>query len=164
MHCLRSVRVSSKTLNSTTFTFDRCPEIVCRHIKLGEDVLEDCHKSGITKCEECRTEFRIEYKDYESCGKAMFFMRWKDLGSDPDSDIWDQHLPRHRSKKILADLWEGFLQYDAMGWNGTGGWSRDVAEREPQAGDIARAFGNGDAAAEFDSWRSTALQGRENSS
>ncbi|CZS97431.1 uncharacterized protein RAG0_06516 [Rhynchosporium agropyri] len=49
----------------------------------------------IRRCPECRTEYSIVNPrgNYEGSGQALSYTVWKDLGPDPESDIWKQHLP-----------------------------------------------------------------------
>ena len=61
--------------------------------------------SGVRRCQECRTDYRIDFKDHDSYGLAMFFTRWKDLGDRPESEVWTQN-----SVEPQAQL-EGLLQY-----------------------------------------------------
>lgn len=145
MHRLQSVRVSRRSLNGTTFTDDLCPEMICPHIKLRNSTQES--KSGIRRCRKCCTEYSIDYTYFDGHGMAMFFTRWKDLGTGPESGVWKQHLRGDE----LADLWEGFFRYEAQTHNETAMEGHTEVESQPQAGEIASAFGDGDGP-EFDSW------------
>lgn len=60
---------------------------VCRHVRTRNvDLSQDF---DLQKCQVCRTEWRFERKHYEEQGlEALFFARWKDLGSSPQSEEW----------------------------------------------------------------------------
>ncbi|KAH6713745.1 hypothetical protein BKA61DRAFT_482896 [Leptodontidium sp. MPI-SDFR-AT-0119] len=145
MHRLQSVQVSRRSLNGTTFTNDLCPKMICPHMKLRNSIQES--KSGIRRCRKCCTEYSIDYTYFDGRGKAIFFTRWKDLGSGPESEVWKQHLRGDE----LADLWDGFFRYEAQTHIVTEVEAQAEVEHQPQAGEIALAFGDGDAF-EFDSW------------
>jgi hypothetical protein len=47
-------------------------------------------------CSYCRTEFRVDFKFYHSCGIAMICTWWKDFGDRPEGDDFKRHLRRPR--------------------------------------------------------------------
>jgi hypothetical protein len=79
--------------NSTgpLFEHDQSFEIICQHTWLGVGGVKI--KSGVVRrCQNCRTEYRIDFKYYENHGSTVFFTRWKDLGPGPESEVWMQHI------------------------------------------------------------------------
>ncbi|PVH84124.1 hypothetical protein DL98DRAFT_82961 [Cadophora sp. DSE1049] len=91
MHRLQSVRLQDFP------TVDRLkgiePDTTCPHIDLEpvEEMMQ-YDAPGIKRCDKCRTEFVISYKDYYVFSRAVFLTRWKDLGPSPESDIWKEHV------------------------------------------------------------------------
>ena len=49
---------------------------------------------GLTQCNYCLTEFRIDYKKFEELGSAMFVIKWQDLGEgrSPLDHKWQSHV------------------------------------------------------------------------
>jgi hypothetical protein len=86
----------------------------------------------VKRCQECRTEYRIDFKYYEGHGLAMFLTRWKDLGPGPESEVWMQHLPPR-----VASLRALFTSQTSMGL-------QTKVEDQPHDGDLSSAFGDGD--------------------
>lgn len=62
---------------------------ICAHIRLLP-VLTLIPRG---RCSICRTEFCSGYEDYNVRGLAFFITIWKDLGSKPGNEVWQQHLP-----------------------------------------------------------------------
>lgn len=92
MHRLQSVYVPRKCLSTKpSGRHDQPSEMICPHIRFR--MSEDRTRSRIKRCQECRTEYRIDYKYYDGHGLAIFFTRWKNLGVGPDDEVWTQHLP-----------------------------------------------------------------------
>jgi hypothetical protein len=55
---------------------------------------EDDYQVLMNGCKQCRTEFRIDFKDLGDNGSALFVTRWQDLGKgrsvfDP---VWQAHI------------------------------------------------------------------------
>jgi len=48
--------------------------------------------SGMMRCHYCWTEFRIDFRHYPGQGMAMFFTRWKNLGTGPDDEDWKRNF------------------------------------------------------------------------
>jgi hypothetical protein len=142
MHRLQNVRISRTCLNGTTFVDDLYPEMICPHIKLRRSMLEN--RSGIRRCRECRTEYSIDFNYYNSHGRAMFFTRWKDLGPDPENEVWKQHIPPRMSDLFLSFIQSGFSAQTSMG-------VQTQVERQSQDREISSAFGDGNDF-KFDSW------------
>ena len=46
--------------------------------------------SAVQRCQNCRTQYHTDFMDYDGHGVAMFLTRWKDLGSGPESEMWNQ--------------------------------------------------------------------------
>jgi len=84
IHRLQSVHVSRKGL-ITPFRHNLPSEMICLHIKFRTS--EHSIGSGVRRCQECRTEYRIDFKHYDGHGLAMFFTRWKDLGARPEGEV-----------------------------------------------------------------------------
>lgn len=142
MHRLQNVRISRKCLNGTTFADDLYPEMICPHIKVRRSMLEN--RSGIRRCRQCCTEYSFDFKYYDGHGKAMFFTRWKDLGPDPENEVWKQYIPPRISDLILSFIPSGLSAQNSMG-------AQTQVERQPQDGEISSAFGDGNDF-KFNSW------------
>ena len=56
--------------------------------KVRRDFLLSGTSSGVLRCEHCWTDFRYDFKMYSGKRLAMFYTRWSDLGSGPDSRQW----------------------------------------------------------------------------
>ncbi|RDL32398.1 uncharacterized protein BP5553_08854 [Venustampulla echinocandica] len=149
MHRLQSVRISLKCLNGTTFVDDLYPEMICPHIKLRRSMLEN--RSEIRKCRECRTEYSIDFDYYDSHGRAMFFTRWKDLGPDPENEIWKQHIPLNVSDLFFVSFFQSGLSAQTSTGAQTAMGVQTQVERQSQGGEISSAFGDGNDF-KFDSW------------
>jgi hypothetical protein len=91
MHRLQSVHILRKNSTGPLFEHDQSFEIICQHTWLGVGGVKI--ESGVVRrCQNCRTEYRIDFKYYENHGSAVFFTRWKDLGPGPESEVWMQHI------------------------------------------------------------------------
>lgn len=88
----QSVYISRKGLPLSTissFMNDPPSEFICRHVDFRTS--EYLAGAGVQRCQSCCTRYRIDFMDYDDHGVAMFFTRWKDLGSSPESEIWNQY-------------------------------------------------------------------------
>jgi len=132
IHRLQSVHFSRKGLN-TPFRRNLPSEMICPHIKFRTS--EHSIGSGVRRCQECRTEYRIDFKHYDGHGLAMFFTRWKDLGAGPEGEVWAQHLP---SRASLRTLFTSRVRAQ------TSAGLQTQLEVRPQDGDLSSAFGDGD--------------------
>jgi hypothetical protein len=130
MHRLQSVYISHKCLTTTPFRRDPPSEIICPHIKFRTS--EHNIGSGVRRCQECRTEYRIDSRYYDSYGWAIFFTRWKDLGTGPEGEVWTQHLPPRAAS--LGAL------FASQVWAQTSGGQ---LEARPQDRDLSSAFEDG---------------------
>jgi hypothetical protein len=142
MHHLQNVCISRKCLNGTTFVDGLYPEMICPHIKLRRSMLEN--RSGIRRCRECRTEYSIDFNYYNGPGRAVFFTRWKDLGPDPENEVWKQHIPPR-----VSDLFSDFIQSRFSAQTSMGPQTSMGAQT--QDGEISSAFGDVNDF-KFDSW------------
>jgi hypothetical protein len=134
IHRLQSVYIPRKCLGTLPFRHDPPFEKICPHIKFRTS--EHNIGSGMRRCQECRTEYRIDFKYYDGHGLAMFFTRWKDLGAGPDGEVWTQHLPSR-----VASLRAAFTgQVRAQ----TSVELQNQLEVRPQAGDLSSAFEDSD--------------------
>jgi hypothetical protein len=50
--------------------------------------------SGLMRCPHCWTEFRFDFKYYPGYKVALFFTRWKNLGSGPADEDWTRNFQR----------------------------------------------------------------------
>jgi hypothetical protein len=135
MHRLQSVYISRKCLTTTPLRRDLPSEKICPHIKFRKS--EYKIGSGLKRCQECRTEYRIDFENYDGHGLAIFFTRWKDLGDGPEGEVWKQHLP----PTALASLRAAFENRDRA--QTSMGLQTQIDVR-PQDGNLSSAFGDGD--------------------
>jgi len=133
LHRLQSVYISRKCLINTPFRHDPPSEMICPHIKFRTS--EHSIGSGVRRCQECRTEYRIDFKHYDGHGLAMFFTRWKDLGAGPDGEVWAQHL---LSRASLGALFASRVRAQ------TSVGLQTQLEVWPQDGDLSSAFEDSD--------------------
>jgi hypothetical protein len=87
MHRLQSIYISRKSFVTTPTTFIHNPPYatICPHIKLRASMHNIGFGAG--RCQDCRTEYRIDFKFYDGKGLVMFLTRWKDLGDGPESEV-----------------------------------------------------------------------------
>lgn len=115
---------------------------------------------GIKRCDQCHTEYIINYKDYYPYGKAMFLTRWKDLGLSPESKIWKQHITlrdplgvlplmnsiraRAQDDNLVFEMGSDYIR--GMQWRSDSELREFFVkhEREPPVIKISSAFGDGD--------------------
>jgi len=134
-HRQQSVYISLKSRSMTITYLRRNPpsEMICQHINLEETVVEpQTTDSRVTRCQKCRTEFRVDLKYGEGYGLAVFLSKWKDLGPGPESKEWVQHF----GTPLGAHLYRR---------------SQAHANNGPQKIEIACLFGDGEDF-KFDSW------------
>jgi hypothetical protein len=104
IHRRQSLYVSRMAPENTTF--EQLEEI-CQHIKL--DPLIVGKSSGVRGCcQECLTEYSVDFVPVDSHGLAFLFTRWTKLSSGPDNEVWEQQLqPMHMSEKISHAIASG---------------------------------------------------------
>jgi hypothetical protein len=141
MHRLQSVYISRNHLSTTPFRCDSPSEMICPHITFRTG--EHNAGSGLRRCQECRTEYCINFRYYDGHGLALFFTRWKDLGAGPDSEVWKQHLPPRATSSLRA-------LFESQVWDQTSVGLQNKLEARPQEGDLCSAFEGSDNF-EFDS-------------
>jgi hypothetical protein len=143
IHRLQSVYISRYCLGTMPFRQNPPFENICPHIKFRTS--EHTIGSGMRRCQECRTEYRIDFKYYDGHGLAMFFTRWKDLGAGPEGEVWTQHLPsraasQHLPSRVasLRALFTGQVRAQ------TSVEPQNQLEVRPQDGDLSSAFEDSD--------------------
>jgi hypothetical protein len=134
IHRLQSVYILRKCLSNTPFRREPPSEIICPHIKFR--TTEHNIGSGVRRCQECRTEYRIDVKYYDGHGLVIFFTRWKDLGAGPEGEVWTQHLSSRAAS--LGELFASRVRAQAsVGL-------QNQLEVRPQDGDLSSAFEDSD--------------------
>ena len=137
IHRLQSVYISRKGLSTTPVGRELPSEMICPHIEVRTS--EHIIKSGVRRCQGCRTEYRIDFKYYDGHGLAVFFTRWKDLGAGPESQVWTQHLqPRRTLRRALRAALTGEIRFP------TSVALQNHPEIWPQDGDFCSAFEGSD--------------------
>jgi hypothetical protein len=74
---------------------------------------------GVQSCRFCKTDYRIDFKDYPRGGQAVFFTWWKDLGAWSDGENYLRHIkgdgsfPARSSPRSgeVATKFEGDAEY-----------------------------------------------------
>jgi F-box domain len=141
MHRRQSVYISRKCLTTMPFRLGPPSERICPHIKFG--ISEHNIGSGVRRCQECRTEYCINFKYYDGHGLAMFFTRWKDLGPGPESEVWTQHLlPESEVQRSRLASLRALFDPSVRAQTSVG--PQTQVEVRPQAGDLSSAFGDSD--------------------
>ena len=92
--------------------------------------------SGVRRCQKCRTEYRIDSKYYDGHGLAIFFTRWKDLGTEPEGEVWKQHLPPGVASIRALFTSQGLAQTSIE--------LQSQVEARPQDGDLSSPFEDSD--------------------
>ena len=137
MHRLQSVQVPRKrpTSMTTDVTCDLPSEMICTHVKFWKSV--HTIGAGVKRCQECRTEYRIDVRTYDGHGDAMLFTRWKDLGYGPEGEVWAEHLIPSASSLFGA-------QFTSRLGSQASAALQAQPEAQPQDGDLYSDFGDGD--------------------
>ncbi len=74
----------------------------------------------------------------------MFFTRWKDLGPDPDNEVWNQHMPSRVLDSFFSLILSGFSAQTSIRAQTSKG-------TQTQGRETCSAFGDGNDS-KFDSW------------
>ncbi len=133
LHRLQSVYVLRKRSSTVPFRINRFSERICPHISF---TTSEHVGSGATRCQKCRTEYRIDFKYYDGHGPAMFFTRWKDLGTGPEDEVWKEHLLWSGSQSV-AGLRASFISPAPAQTSGR-------LQNQPRDGDLSSAFEGSD--------------------
>jgi hypothetical protein len=134
MHRLESVYISRKCLTTMPFRCDPPSETICTHIKF-RTVWHNIG-SGMRRCQECRTEYGIDFRYYDGYGLAIFFRGWRDLGTEPECEVWTQHLPPS-VVSLRALFTSRVLAQTSVGL-------QSQLEPRPQDGDLSSTFEESD--------------------
>jgi hypothetical protein len=126
MHRLQSVDISRKCSTAMPSRHNLPSEMICPHVNFRKSV----HNIGVKRCQECCTDYRIDFKHYDGHGWALFFTRWKNLGAGPESEVWRQHLLPRPASPI---------------WSQTSVGLQTQVEDQPEDEDLPTAFGDSDA-------------------
>ncbi|THV43682.1 hypothetical protein BGAL_1119g00010 [Botrytis galanthina] len=140
MHRLQSVFISDGRERHTAFRSPLPPtEKICTHTRLSPRSFLDAVGSGVRRCGQCSTEYRIDVVYCEGLGWGRFYTRWMDLGSEMEGESWSKHLPLTEETKRrrfinLLDLLEGRVSTK------TNKAAQDEGKVSPKAGELCCAF------------------------
>jgi hypothetical protein len=138
MHRLQSAYIlQDQRSDIFPFIHNTPSEVICPHIKFGTSVYE----TGpiVKRCQECCTDYRIDFKYYDCHGWAMFFTRWKNLGTGPDSEVWRQHYALQSAE--LRALRAYYLPSEVQIQDSVGLQSQGEAQSQDR--ELSSAFGDG---------------------